>query len=57
MDDLFKTTVILCLESLHLSCSDGAFVLRKSLTKPECWNAKIANSILCYNFHHGSVNS
>ena len=32
-------------------------LLKKSLTKPECWNAKIPNSSLCYNLHHGSVNS
>jgi hypothetical protein len=32
-------------------------LLKESLTKPECWNTKIPKSILCYNFHHGSVNS
>lgn len=57
MDDLFRTTVILYLESLPLSCSEGAFSLEEKFNKTRMLQCKIPNSILCYNFHHGSVNS
>jgi hypothetical protein len=30
MDNLFRTTVIPCLESLPLGCSDGAFALEEN---------------------------